>query len=342
MPDHLAAGAASPARHLAERQPGQPPARDQRKGPPAVRPRLSGSEITGSQSGAGGGASSRQRARTCSSASSRSEHARLGQVGGGQSSSRWPSTGRNSRSMSSGIDIVAPLQQRPGARACARASGFREPTRRARPPRPRASRARVPPPSAARARRCRRPPRRAGASCSSSVSITGLSVVDRMAVTLGEHDRDLLVLERIAERGPHREPVELGLGQRKRALLVDRVLGRDHEERRRQRSRHSVDGHLALGHRLEQCRLRARHRAVDLVDEHHVGEHRSGAELELARPLVEDREAGDVRRLQVGRALDSRERRALDRLGDRRAPGSSSRSRGRPRAARGRPRSAPP
>ena len=42
-----------------------------------------------------------------------------------------------------------------------------------------------------------------------------------------------------------------------------------------------------------------------------------GPELELACPLVEDREPGDVGRLDVGRALDSPDRRAADRAGDR-------------------------
>ena len=78
------------------------------------------------------------------------------------------------------------------------------------------------------------------------------------------------------------------------------------EERVRQPPRDAVDRHLALGHRLEQRRLRLRHRAVDLVDEDDVREDRAGPELELARLLVEDREAGDVGRLQVGRALDPR------------------------------------
>jgi hypothetical protein len=72
-----------------------------------------------------------------------------------------------------------------------------------------------------------------------------------------------------------------------------------------------------LGHRLEQCRLRLRHRSVDLVDEHDVREDRARAELELALTLVVDRKPGDVGRLQVGRALDPRRRRTLDRLRDR-------------------------
>ena len=97
-----------------------------------------------------------------------------------------------------------------------------------------------------------------------------------MAVALVEDDRDLLALVGVAERGPDREPVELRLGQRERPLLLDRVLGGDDEERRRQRPSLAVERHLLLGHRLEQRRLRLRHRAVDLVDEDDVREHRPG------------------------------------------------------------------
>jgi hypothetical protein len=99
--------------------------------------------------------------------------------------------------------------------------------------------------------------------------------------------------------------------------VLDRVLGREQQERVRQPPRLAVDRDLVLGHRLEQRGLRLRHRAVDLVDEDDVGEDRAGAELELAAALVEHREAGDVGRLEVRRALDARRRRALDRLGDR-------------------------
>ena len=79
----------------------------------------------------------------------------------------------------------------------------------------------------------------------------------------------------------------------------------------------AVDGHLVLGHRLEQGGLGLRHRAVDLVDEQDVGEDRPGPELELAHPLIEHREPGDVGRLEVGRALDAPDGRAVDRAGER-------------------------
>ena len=101
------------------------------------------------------------------------------------------------------------------------------------------------------------------------------------------------------------------------ALLLDRVLRGEHEERLGQLARRAVDRHLLLGHRLEERRLRLRHRAVDLVDEEHVREHRARAELEVAVALVEDGEPGDIGRLQVGRALDPRERGAFDAAGDR-------------------------
>ena len=104
-------------------------------------------------------------------------------------------------------------------------------------------------------------------------------------------DRDLVVLRRVAERRAQEEAVELRLRQRERALLLDRVLGREHEERLGQLAGDAVDRHLLLGHRLEERRLRLRHRAVDLVDEEDVREDRPGPELEVAVALVEDREA---------------------------------------------------
>ena len=119
-------------------------------------------------------------------------------------------------------------------------------------------------------------------------------------------DLELVIQARIAERGLEEETVELRLGEREGALVLDRVLGRQQEERIRQRPGHAVDRHLALGHRLEQRGLRLRHRPVDLVDEDDVGEDRARPELEVARPLVVDGEARDVGRLEVRRALDPR------------------------------------
>src|SRR5438067_622940 len=138
-----------------------------------------------------------------------------------------------------------------------------------------------------------------------------------MAAELLFHDPVLVLRVRIAECGADEEAVELRLRQRERALVLDRVLGRHDEERRGEQACDSVDGHLLLGHRLEQRGLRLRHRAVDLVHEDDVGEHRPGPDLEVRLALVEDREAGHVGRLQVRRALDPGGVRSLDRLRDR-------------------------
>jgi hypothetical protein len=66
-----------------------------------------------------------------------------------------------------------------------------------------------------------------------------------------------------------------------------------------------------LLHRLEQRGLRLGRRAVDLVGEHHVREHRPAREHHPPLPgggvLLDDVGAGDVARHQVGGELDARE-----------------------------------
>ena len=68
-----------------------------------------------------------------------------------------------------------------------------------------------------------------------------------------------------------------------------------------------VDRDAPLLHALQQAGLRLRRRAVDLVDEHDVGEDRPGPELEALVALVEDVRADDVGGQQVGGALHARE-----------------------------------
>ena len=58
-----------------------------------------------------------------------------------------------------------------------------------------------------------------------------------MAVALVVEDPHLVVGVRIPERRAQQEAVELRLGKRERAFLLDRVLGRDQEERRRAAAR---------------------------------------------------------------------------------------------------------
>ena len=98
----------------------------------------------------------------------------------------------------------------------------------------------------------------------------------------------------------------------------------------RQLVRRGVDGDLALLHALEQAGLGLRRGAVDLVDDHDVGEDRAGPELEPRLALVVDVGADDVGRQQVGRALHARELRSRSSA-TARAPARSCRRPGSPR-----------
>ena len=84
---------------------------------------------------------------------------------------------------------------------------------------------------------------------------------------------------------------------------------------------HAVDADLTFLHRLEQRRLRLRRRAVDLVGEHEVREHRTGSEDEIgtARRGAQRHRAGEVRRKHVGGELHAAEvdaERPRERVGE--------------------------
>src|SRR5258708_693553 len=68
------------------------------------------------------------------------------------------------------------------------------------------------------------------------------------------------------------EAVELRLGERVGAFLLERVLRRQHVEGPRQRMVLAGDRDAAFLHRLEQRRLRARAGAVDLVRHQELAE----------------------------------------------------------------------
>ena len=103
------------------------------------------------------------------------------------------------------------------------------------------------------------------------------------------------------------EPVELGLGQLERPALLDRVLGGDHQERRRQLERLVADRDAALLHRFEQGALDLGRGPVDLVGQQQVGEDRPLVDAEVVGPLVEDLRADDVGGEQVDGELDAGE-----------------------------------
>ena len=67
------------------------------------------------------------------------------------------------------------------------------------------------------------------------------------------HDRDQVLLRREGHHDLEEETVQLGLGQGIGPLHLDRVLGRQDEERRVQREALAGHGDLVLLHRLEQA-----------------------------------------------------------------------------------------
>jgi hypothetical protein len=123
------------------------------------------------------------------------------------------------------------------------------------------------------------------------------------------HDRDLVLLRQVVDHHVEHEAVELRLGQRIRALHLDRVLRGQHEERLGQGVAHAGGGDLMLLHGLEQGCLCLGRRPVDLVRENDVGEDRAGDEGQLAAlgGVLEDFRARDVRRHEVGRELHALE-----------------------------------
>ncbi len=102
------------------------------------------------------------------------------------------------------------------------------------------------------------------------------------------------------------EAVELRFGKRIGAFVLERVLRREHVERRRDVVARAGDGDVVLLHRLQQRRLRARRGAVDLVGHQQLGEDRTLDEAEgarLARRVLQHLGADDVGGHEVGREL---------------------------------------
>ena len=116
------------------------------------------------------------------------------------------------------------------------------------------------------------------------------------------------------------EAIQLRLGQRIGAFLLDGVLRRQNKERRGQREEPPGDGDAVFLHRFQQGGLRFGRRAVDFVGQDDVGEERpldedEGAAARLVG-FLENIRSGDVRGHQVGRELD-----AVELQGHRPAPG---------------------
>jgi hypothetical protein len=128
------------------------------------------------------------------------------------------------------------------------------------------------------------------------------------------HDGGLVAHAGVVHEHLEQEAVDLRLGQRVGALGLDRVLGGQDQERPRDRVGLAAEGDLALLHDLQERRLDLGRRAVDLVGQQQIAEHRAQLRLEGAGVRTPDPRAHEVGGHEVGRELHAAER-AAQRLG---------------------------
>ena len=143
-----------------------------------------------------------------------------------------------------------------------------------------------------------------------------LHVPARLGDGHGVQNRALFGAVRIADDHLQHEAIDLRLGQRISAFLLERVLRRENEERIGQPISLVAERDLAFLHRFEQRALHFGGRAIDFVREDEVREDRAVLRAERAVARVVDHGADDVRREHVGRELQALEIQA-DRGGER-------------------------
>ena len=131
--------------------------------------------------------------------------------------------------------------------------------------------------------------------------------LDRPGRVVQRHVEDFLLLGGLGISDLHleHEAIDLGLGQRIRPLLLDRVLRGHDQEEPFERIRAVADGDLPLLHGFQQGRLHFRRGAVDFVGKDEVGEDRplAGAEGRFAGHV--DHRAQQIGGQQIGRKLDA-------------------------------------
>ena len=101
------------------------------------------------------------------------------------------------------------------------------------------------------------------------------------------------------------------LRQRVRALLVDRVLCGQDEERQGEFANLATNRDTAFLHGFQHCRLGLRGGPVDLIRQYQVGKNRPVQKLESPFSIVSFVHhigAENIRRHQIGRELDAVER----------------------------------
>ncbi len=122
----------------------------------------------------------------------------------------------------------------------------------------------------------------------------GLGVIERVGGLAIKEDLDLVFFAWITKADADEKAVKLGFGEGISALVIDRVLGGDHKERRRQRMGCAVDGNLSLVHGFKQRRLGAWRSAVDLVGKQKMMKDRALVKMKSAVFGIEDRRAKDI------------------------------------------------
>ena len=138
----------------------------------------------------------------------------------------------------------------------------------------------------------------------------------RAAVERALDHGDLVARVGVVDDELEHEAVDLRLGQRVGALGLDRVLRRQHEERLRARvcvSCPIVTWRSCITSSSADCTFGGR--AVDLVGEQEVAEHRAELGVEAARVRPVDARADEVGRHEVGSELEPLER-AAEHVGD--------------------------
>src|SRR5918999_2497018 len=127
--------------------------------------------------------------------------------------------------------------------------------------------------------------------------------------TVGHAIKDLSFLQPsgVGHHELEHESVHLRLRQGVGALMLDRVLGREHQEQLGKRKGLAADGDLLLLHRLEERALHLGRSPIDLVGKENVGEDGSLLNREVPAPLIVDHGADQIGGKQVGRELNTME-----------------------------------
>jgi len=95
-----------------------------------------------------------------------------------------------------------------------------------------------------------------------------------VAARRARHDAHLVVFGQVRDDDVEHEAIELRFRQRVGSFELDRILGRQHEERPVEGIRAAGRRHVIFLHRLEQRRLRLGRCAVDLVGQNDLRKNR--------------------------------------------------------------------